>query len=266
MSKTEFVDKCLWVCKQTTDGIIKDVIKQRLESIVNDSTIQSTGEMPSDASIIEYVPDMNTFPDYVLTLCKLKASKEEIVRYTLGHQYDNIVTRKRRRIMEDEEPEYMQTRSSRSRRMNREISTSRPRIEEPIESVLQVTRGPQMPGILSVFTKKNQSTGQFVALTNQDEIVKNYFSNCKSYSKGVYVGDKSMVIVTTDSKDKWTSCGIQNKVFWNSPKEEILDRLSKKTDEVYVIRKRNNEIRYMGKCININSINKVNLTCEMFVA
>lgn len=267
-SKSDFVDKCLWVCKQTTDGIIKDVIKQRLESIVNDPTLQSIGEMPSDASIIEYVPDMNTFPDYVFSMCKLKSSKEEIVRYTLGHQYDNIVTRKRRRIMEDEEHEHMQTRSRSTRSRSR---ASRPQVEsEPVEvetrSVLQIIRGPQMPGILSVFTKKNPSTGQFVALTNQDEIVKNYFPECKSYSKGVYIGEKSMVIVTTDSKDKWSSCGIQNKVLWNSPKEDILDILSTKTDEVYVIRKRNNEIRYMGKCINVNSINKVNLTCEMFVA
>jgi len=209
-SKTEFVDKCLWVCKQTTDGIIKDVMKQRLESIVNDSNIQpSPGDIPSDASIIEYIPDINNFPDYAFTMCKLKASKEEIVRYTLGHQYDNIVTRKRRRIMEDEESEYMQTRSSRSRsRMNRDLV-----LQSQVESSLQVIRGPQIPGILSVFTKKNPSTGQFVALTNQDDIVRNYFPDCKSYARGVYVGEKSMVIVSTDSKDKWVSCGIQNKVY-----------------------------------------------------
>jgi len=51
-----------------------------------------------------------------------------------------------------------------------------------------------------------------------------------------------MVIVSTDSKDKWVSCGIQNKVFWNSPKEDILDKLSKKPEEVYIIRKRNKKI------------------------
>ena len=270
LTKNEFVEKCMHMYSQTVEGIIKDIIRERTNDLIDGTYIGDTGDVPNDESIVEYIPTLENFPEYVYALSKIKISKENMIKRALSCDYDSI-SKKRRRVIDDESGESSSddsidvvtshTRSGirrRVRRRNTHVPTQSPIIPEPICNPIE------LPSILSVFTKKSD-TGQFISLKNQDEIVKLYFPRCKSYTKGVYLGTKELLIITTDSTDKWISCGIQNKVSWKYPREDILEKLECGLD-IYILRKRNNEIRYMGKCVKIGNIDNVNGICDIFVA
>lgn len=268
LTRSEFVNKCLYVCKQTDESLVKDTIRKCIEDLVQNPNITESHEsIPSDESILEYIPSMKTFPDFVYNMCNMKLSKEGVLKRIIGSEYDGI-TRKRRRVISDSDSDVSESFESDSGtyeiqeiiESDRISTRSRSRRSIPVKETVS------LPSILSVFTRKNVSTGKFVSLTNQDEIVRMFFSPCRSISKGVYASENKFVVVTSDSKDKWVSCGIQNKVSWTCPKKEILENIVSNDVSMYVIRKRNNEIRYMGQCINIGNVSLEDCTCDMFVA
>lgn len=268
LTKTEFVEKCINMYSQSVEDIIKNIIKERTNDLIDGTDIGDSGYVPTDESIIEYVPTLENFSEYVYMLCNLKISKENIIKRALACNYDSI-SKKRRRVVIDDDSGYSSdgsidvvashTRSGIRRRVRRNNS----HLPIPIKQTIPDSSLP-LPSILSVFTRKSD-TGQFISLKNQDEIVKLYFPRCKSYTRGVYLSNKEILIVTTDAKDKWVSCGIQNKVSWTYPKDDILEKLKSELD-IYILRKRNNEIRYMGKCVKIGDIDNVNGICDIFVA
>lgn len=270
LTKSEFVEKCINMYSQTVEGIIKDIIRERTNDLIDGTYIGDQGDVPNDESIVEYIPTLEKLPEYVYALSRINISKENIIKRALSCDYDSI-SKKRRRVIDDDSGESSSddiddnivashTRSGIRRRVRR---NAHPKINYPEPNITQDT-SLELPSILSVFTKKSD-TGQFISLKNQDEIVKLYFPRCKSYTKGVYLGTKELLIVTTDARDKWISFGTQNKVSWTYPKEDILEKFDCEMD-IYILRKRNNEIRYMGKCVKIGNIDNVNGVCDIFVA
>lgn len=270
LTKSEFVEKCINMYSQTVEGIIKDIIRERTNDLIDGTYIGDQEDVPNDESIVEYIPTLEKFPEYVYALSRINISKENIIKRALSCDYDSI-SKKRRRVIDDDSGESSSddiddnivashTRSGIRRRVRR---NAHPKINYPEPNITQDT-SLELPSILSVFTKKSD-TGQFISLKNQDEIVKLYFPRCKSYTKGVYLGTKELLIVTTDARDKWISFGTQNKVSWTYPKEDILEKFDCEMD-IYILRKRNNEIRYMGKCVKIGNIDNVNGVCDIFVA
>ena len=56
LTKNEFVEKCMHMYSQTVEGIIKDIIRERTNDLIDGTYIGDTGNVPNDESIIEYIP------------------------------------------------------------------------------------------------------------------------------------------------------------------------------------------------------------------
>ena len=113
-------------------------------------------------------------------------------------------------------------------------------------------------------------------MDNIEEIIKIFFwPEHKSYLGCIFTdnSEKQYVLVVSESS-VWKSHGLKNKLFWNMvnileiTKEEnnkIFNKIVDDFTSVYVIRKRNGEIRYMGKCESIEDIDRNNSKCVMCV-
>lgn len=103
LTKTEFVEKCLYMCNQTSDGLVKDIIRKHVKELITNPNMTASQEsIPTDETILEYYPSLKTFPDFIyLLLCNMKLTREGIVKSIIGSDYDGI-SRKRRRVISDD--------------------------------------------------------------------------------------------------------------------------------------------------------------------
>ena len=247
MDSETFVDKCIRVCSMDKNSILKEILCKNLEKICGGETEnEDETEIPSGIDIISYNPTQSSFPDFAISLCRLEFSKEQATRHILGEEFDHIMTRTRKRNLETQ-PEAKRARSNRINRRNLKL-----------------------PGIMSVFTKKTRSG--FEAMDNIEEIMKLYFwTESKYFSDCCIYADKSRksyVIIVSESS-VWKSHGVKNKLYWSmvgEKDETLFDDIVDDSTSVYIIRKRNGEVRYMGKCESVEEIDGSNSKCVMCVA
>lgn len=80
------------------------------------------------------------------------------------------------------------------------------------------------------------------------------------------------VLLVVDSvRNCWKSSGVQNKLTWFTPADDVGKKvfneiIVSKNLVLHVIRKRNLELRYMGKLQKIENIDRELGSCVMFVA
>lgn len=251
MDSELFVDKCINICSMDKTSIIRDILRQKLDSVfsnVNPETETETEtEIPTGIDIVSYNPTKSSFPDFAISLCNLEMSREQVTRHILGDEFDKIMTRSRKRNLENvERPR------ARPKRVNRRSTEIKDKL----------------PGIMNVFTRKTR-TG-FEVMDNIEEIIKMYFwTEYKSFYDCIFtdISQKNYVIVVSESS-KWKSHGVKNKLYWSMvDKEELVfDDIVDDSTSIYVIRKRNGEIRYMGKCESMEEIDVINSKCVMCVS
>lgn len=254
-----FVEKCVRICSMDKESILKDIAKETFD-IVHETKPQISSGTFDD--ILHYTPSVDTFIDYTFHLYGCTIEREALIRNILGSEFDKITTRKRENVPEDSE---VVPKRSRTRRGNRRITV----VDEADDNSLVV-----LPGILSVFTKLVRP-GEFEVLNDITEIIGTYFNGMCIIHEGIFCNKESdtfvLVVCDKDSpKGTWTSHGRQNKLKWKTHSgdsgHETFDNIIGARSAVHVIRKRNNELRYMGKCKNIDEIDEENGSCVMYVS
>lgn len=263
-----FVDKCVRICSMDKESILKDIAKETFDIVCETKPQVSSGTFDD---ILNYIPSVHTFIDYTFHLYGCTVEREVLIRNILGSEFDKITTRKRDSVPEDSEVIQVVSKRSRTRRGGRRNTATDDIVDNSTNSANSAVI---LPGILSVFTKLVRP-GEFEVLNDLNEIMDTYFNGNVIVHDGVFCNQSSdvFVIVVCDKdspKGTWTSHGRQNKLKWKTPSGDAdhmtFDTIIGVRSTVHVIRKRNNELRYMGQCKSIDEVDEVDGSCVMYVS
>jgi len=228
--KEEFVNKCIKLCSMTDEDILKQILHDGLNTLESENDTEAT--FPENCDIMTYKPTRSTFADFAIHVCKNhKMNKHNFLRNMICNAFDNIIDETNKRKVESVD----NSRRTRSRRTT-------------------IRRNNTLPGILSVFTCKSRR-GEFEAIHDIENIINLYFVDHVRLSDTVY-GDESnnYVVIVSDYVDsKWISNGRCNILTWKpSLDKDLFTKITNSSATVHIIRKRNEEFRYMGKRESIN--------------
>ena len=248
-SKDKFVDKCIKMCAMSENDIIKTILKDNLKYIMSNESNDNTEEFPRELTgidILKYKPSEKTFPDFALYLCTSGIKKEDIIKEMISNDFDEVVNEKRKAVD-----------------CGRRTRSKRPIVEEPKSDII-------LPRILSLFTR-TKTDGSLEPLYDIDTIIDDYFPGNLNRTETIYSNEKkNYVIIVSDGIDgNWRSNGRCNTLTWKYPCEYpqvIFNSIVHRLSTVHVIRKRNGELRYMGKCKEMDEVNGPERTCVMNVS
>lgn len=240
MEKEDFLETCVVLCALERDAILKTILKEKYSNITQ--TDHATA-LPSDLDLLLHEPTSEDFVEYAFALCSLQHSKEDLTRHLISTHFDAAV----------------QSALSRSR--------GRTHGEEVPKSRKKARSGVDLPSKLNLFTD-----GETI-LATMSEIIPRFFPGMVILSPGVYGKGCHLVLQVVDNgryKNSWSSAGIQNKLTWYTSEDDanrqVFDKVTDKTSVVHVVRNRNSELRYMGKCIKTEHVDRDGGACVMYIA
>ena len=257
-TKRHFIETCVSLSLLDRQEILRLVLADKVKDILcrrdhKPESPEPQSEVPKNLDILGYSPTTEQFSDYAFTLCSLKSTKEEIVAYLIGKEFDKVMTPL--------------------------ISTT------PVAAILDVDKPPvkrrrrltilppvSLPPVLSLFTYKKDDT--IVTLTNMPEIIDRFFKGVTLVWQGIYADRKKSeyVLLVVDNgryKNVWRSSGKQNRLTWYTSHEDTNRQEMGKIVEcksVHIVRKRNGEYRYMGKITKIDDVDYGEGSCVMLVS
>jgi len=252
--KKTFIDKCIMISSMRRDELVKHVLSERFSDISDASKSKTPGDMPTGMEIITFVPSSLNYPDYAFSLCSMNQSREDMVRHLLEYEVE-LCDKKN----EEDKPS---PEKKRRRGMSRRSDDTK------------IPPSKDLPSILSLFTKDDAS-GEASVIANMPDILETYFPSANCVYAGIYANlDRSeFVLLAVDNgryRTSWRSSGTQNKLKWYTSHEDsdksIMKSITNDSSTVHIARKRNGEIRYMGKCNRIEDINIEEGWCSMFVS
>ena len=235
MSKDKFIEKCMNLCYMSEEEIVKTILSDSLDNIDNGNE----DKFPSDftvSDIIKYKPTKNTFPDFAFFLCTSNINKKDLLKNAISNDFDNLLSEKRK-------IPHVETRRTRSRKK-------------------------KLPSILGIFTGKDEGG----VISDIETVIKEYFTDYFEISKSIYSdNNNNYVIVVSDSIDcRWKSNGPRNILTWTYPSDEYcvetFTNLININSTINIIRIRNGDLRYMGKCERIENMDELNGSCVMYVS
>ena len=252
MGSKEFVNKCILVSTMNKDQLIKNVLSSRFTDM-SDPKIGKSSDIPTGLDLLTFVPSPSIYPEYAFLVCSMQETREDMVRHILEYESKNFVSGSCDKCKDDTVvPEKKRRRGGMTRR-----------------SEDRATPNICVPSILSLFTKDEN------VMTNMPDILETYFPTTVCIYAGIYGNvDRSIfVLLAVDNgryRTSWKSCGAQNKLTWFTSNEDVdksvMTSIVNNTSTVHVVRKRNGEIRYMGKCTRIDDVNMEEGSCAMFVS
>lgn len=239
MEKEDFLETCVVLCGLDRDAILKKILNEKYSNITQ--TPAKELQLPSDLDLLLHEPTSLDFVDYAFALCSLPHSKEDLTRHLISNHFDAAV----------------QSALSRGRTREEEVKNCRKKAR----------LGVDLPSKLNLFTD-----GETI-LTTMSEIIPRFFPGMVMLSPGVYGKGCNLALQVVDNgryKNSWSSAGIQNKLTWYTSEDDadrqVFDKVIDKSSAVHVVRNRNSELRYMGKCIKTEQVDRDGGACVMYIA
>lgn len=275
MDKEDFLETCVVLSGLDRESILKTVLKEKFNNVTQEITKDSKKEtpeveLPRGLDLLVHTPPRENFAEYAFALCSLPDSKETITRHLLSKLFDAAVEsevrpRVRTRQSKQRSAEQQATLSISGQAKKRKITSS-----SAEGSSTETAQQRKLPSKLNVFLRNDGKT-PMVAMS---EIAKEFFPGLSLLWPGIYTcGQQYFVLLVVDNgrySNSWKSAGTQNKLTWFTSNEdvdrEVFDQITANAVVVHVVRKRNSEMRYMGKSQRTEHINKDDGSCVMYVA
>ena len=281
MKKEDFLETCVVLGTLDRESILKTILREKYSFVLN-SNHESDQDLPEGLALLVHNPTPDNFADYAFALCSLEDNKETIVRHLLSIHFDAAVqsavhalrgprvrTRSKQKA-EEELPGAIR---------KKRVPPAEPPATPPVSPVSQPVSppvsplvsppvsppvSPSLPSKLNLFTDGNK------VMTTMSEIVQRFFPRVVPWTTEIYRRGSFFVLVVMDGHGNWTSAGVQNKLVWYTRREDVdrqvFDKITSNDVVVHVVRKRNSELRYMGKCHKTEEVDREKGSCVMYVA
>lgn len=262
MEKEEFLETCVVLSGLDKESILKTILKEKYNFVRNSNLKSEITTLPEGLDLLVHNPTTENFADYAFGLCSLQgSSKEAITRHLLSIHFDAAVQSALHRPK-------VRTRQSKQK-AEEELSglaRKKPR-EDAAETLCSIQY--VLPPKLNLFTDDGK-----LPMATMSEIITHFFPGHVLLWPGIYRKGSDFVLLVVDyngrHKNSWRSAGIQNKLTWYTSDEdtdrEVFDTITSKNCIVHVVRKRNSELRYMGKCQKTEEVDKEGGVCVMYIA
>ncbi len=262
MEKEAFLETCVVLSGLDKDSILKTILKEKYNKVRGKKTefvIQD--KHPTGLDLLLYNPSPDTFAEYAYSLCSLQYTKEDMVKHLLSIQFDAAVEFAAR--------PRVRTRQSVKKRKSCTLIQSLSSAEDSEDSKEDVEMERKLPSKLNLFLRVDGKT-PMIAMS---EILHGFFPGHTLLRPGIYKNQHSFVLLVVDNgryKNCWSSAGTQNKLTWYTSSDDadrsIFDEVTDPASVVHVVRKRNSEMRYMGKSHKTEDVEKEIGSCVMYVA
>ena len=295
MKKEDFLETCVVLGCLDRDSILKTILKEKCSSVLNSSPNHSIDEvdqdLPQGLALLVHNPTPDNFADYAFGLCSLEDNKETIVRHLLSIHFDAAVqsavhalrgprvrTRQSKQKAEEELP-------GSSSRKKRAFLVAPPSGEpsggpsggtrpsgSPSGATMEPSASSRPPNGAPLPSKLNLFTDDKKVMTTLSDIIQKFFPGLVPWTTEIYRRGSFFVLVVMDGRhgNSWTSAGVQNKLTWFTTREDVdrqvFDKITSNDVVVHVVRKRNSELRYMGKCQKTEEVDREEGSCVMYVA
>lgn len=243
-----FLETCVTLCCLDKDSILKTILREKFEYIQN---VQNAGEdqdfaedLPEGLGVLVHNPSPENFVEYAFALCSLRESKEVITRHLLSLHFDDAIQ--------------LAVKSCTGPR----VRTRQSKVDS--DQLKKRMRRIELPKKLSVFTDGSKT------LVTMCDIISNFFPGLVQLVHGVYKNNSVIVLFVVDTvRCCWRSAGVKNKLTWYTTLEDVdrkvFDVVTSNDIVLHVVRNRNSEMRYMGKCEKFEEVQRVEGCCTMYV-
>lgn len=289
MEREDFLETCVVLSGLDRESIIKTILKEKYKHVCDykeDNLPYNHGGLPEGLPeglpLLVYNPSPQNFAEYAFALCSLKDSKEAMTRHLLSIHFDAAVesairrprvrTRQSKQKSADETVALNVVQSSprKKKRSSPDSDSEAVETKETKESKKQA-QSITLPSKLNLFLREDGKT----PMATMAEIIGSFFPGVVLLWPGIYRSQTSLtfVLLVADNgryKNCWKSAGIQNRLTWYTSSEDVdrkvFDMIADQNSVVHVVRKRNSEMRYMGKCQKTEDVDKEDGSCVMYVA
>jgi len=292
-SPNEFVNKCIIVASMERKELVKYILSERFNDMSDKSKCNET-TIPSGIDILTFVPCPSTYPEFAFSMCAMTYSREEIIRHILEKYVEEnsfncskcteqppvVPEKKRRRGMVRRSEANLPPRivsppiSPSEKKLT--PSTLRSLQQKKTAKIISPTKSNDIirPSVFSLFKKKD-SSGDAIVLSGMSDILENFFPDASCIYPGIYGNNEKseFVLLSVDNgryKASWKSCGTENILKWFASNDDtnksIMKSILHESSTVHIVRKRNGETRYMGRCKKIEDINVKEGYCSMYIS
>lgn len=275
MEKEDFLETCVILCGLDKESILKTILKEKFKYASEASPTNKTEDIPKGCDLLVHNPSPENFAEYAFNLCSLKESKEEITRHLLSIQFDaSVEAASRPRVRTRQSRQSSLTppwKRKRSDDVSSESESDEKHVAQAAKTLCTISNDIKLPSKLHLFHVERE--GMKTTLNTMSDILPNFFPGVKLVWPGIYMKESMFVLLVVDNgryKNSWRSAGIQNMLTWfTSPEDSnrsIMDKVIDDSSTVHVIRKRNGEMRYMGKRVKTEKVDRDIGSCVMYVA
>jgi len=255
MNKEDFLETCVVLGALDRDSILKTILREKFNFVTNAKDVVEE-ELPRGLELLLHNPSPDKFADYAFALCSLEDNKETIMRHLLSIHFEAAV----QSAVNTLRGPRVRTRQSKHK--------AEEELPGPCRKKSFVAPSTELPSKLNLFTDDNLRV-----MTSMSDIIPRFFPGLVPWTTGIYRNGSTFVLVVVDVVDgrpRWRSAGVQNKLTWYATREDkdrqIFDKITSTDVVVHVVRKRNSEMRYMGKCQKTEKVDRQEGSCVMYVA
>ena len=294
MEKESFLETCIVLGGLDKESIIKTILAEKFNAVIEKKPSSKKNVIPEGCDLLVHTPSHDNFVEYAYQLCTLKENKDVITRHLLSLQFDasveaavNKSSRVRTRLQSNNKtvtntcekptetiPAWKKKRMSLdiSSESGSESSVDDSMINTAAKLLCNISKT-KLPSKLNLFTV--EENGCKKNLNTMSEILPKFFPGSKTVWPGIYKQEEEniFILLVIDNgrfKNNWKSCGTQNKLTWFTSQEDtdksVMDKIVDDKTNVHIVRKRNGEMRYMGKRVKTESIDKTEGSCVLYVA
>lgn len=276
MEKEAFLETCLVLSGLDGESIIKTILKEKFNKVcleIKNEDTRDTQALPAGLDLLVHNPSPANFAEYAYSLSSLRCGKDAMVKHLLSIQFDAAVdnaARPRVRTRQSAKKRKSCTPTSSSSAEDSEDSVDNTRHLKAVDTNPKKTS--KLPPKLNLFVREDGKT-----MVTMADILQDFFPGHIILRPGIYrKEDKEsteFVLLVVDNgrfNNSWSSAGTQNKLTWHTCNDDadraIFNEVTQKAKTVHVVRKRNSEMRYMGKSHKVEDIDKEDGSCVMYVA
>lgn len=241
-----FLETCVTLGCLDKDSILKTILREKFEFIQN-ATEDDVEDLPEGLGLLLHNPSHENFVEYAFALCSLRESKEMITRHLLSLHFDDAIQLAVKNLN------------------GPRVRTRQSKADSDCTRHSKRVRRTELPKKLSVFTDGSKT------LVTMCDIITHFFPGLVQLMHGVYKKDSVIVLFVVDTvRSCWRSAGVRNKLTWYTTLEDVdrkvFDVVTSDDVVLHVVRNRNSEMRYMGKCEKLEEVARVEGSCTMYVA
>ncbi len=283
--RKDVVTRVVSLSSMGKDELVKNILSDKFRAMTSPTPgcTNVSGTMPTGLELLAYTPSPESYPSYAFSVCAMDESREDIFRHLVDIELERITNCDRCNpptptssppLSQEKKRRRGGTRRTESRRLRSQCEAE-PAPDNTESSAGSTLEHPELPPILSLFVKKDAFSGDTTVMGNIPDILENFFPGTECVYAGIYSNPSNtfFVLFAVDNgryRTSWRSYGSQNKLTWFTSHEdvdrEVMTHVIDKATTVHVVRKRNGEIRYMGKCSKIDNVNMEEGSCSMYIS